>query len=120
MSEDRPDFHARLDRIEQARRARAEGGLVLRSNGLRVAQHGRLRFRFPLRGLLVAFVISVAVKAYLVWVLGTDRYSLEVLRLLNGTRAEQAAAHILMPDRITLWVVTFYDWIALRVAFLGL
>ncbi|MDG3042017.1 hypothetical protein [Roseicyclus marinus] len=116
MTEDRPDFHARLDRIEQARRTRASGGHVLRSDGPRVPPNGRMRVRLPVRGLVLALVIAVLVKAYLVWVLGPDRYNLEMARLLDGTRAQQAAAHILMPDRLTLRTVTLYDWIAEQVA----
>ncbi|NKX44157.1 hypothetical protein [Roseicyclus persicicus] len=78
-------------------------------------KHRSLRFRFPFRGLLAAFVIAVAVKAYLIWFLGLDLYQAEVTELLNGTSFQQAAARILMPDQMTMWVVDRYDWIAEQV-----
>lgn len=116
MNQDYPNFQARVRRIDEARRNRVPGEFVLTSNGLVVPRQKRLRFGFPLRGLVMAFVIAVAVKAYLIWFLGTEIYSAELIRLLNGTSFQQAAAHILMPDKVTLWVVGVYDWIALQVA----
>ena len=116
MNQDYPDFLARVQRIERSWRNRAPGEFVLQSNGLIVPKQKRLRFGFPLRGLIMAFVIAVAVKAYLMWFLGTEVYSAEIVELLNGTPFQQAAAHILMPDQVTLWVVGIYDWLALQVA----
>lgn len=116
MNQDYPNFLARLQRIDRSSRNRVSGEFLLQSNGLLVPKQKRLRFGFPLRGLIMAFVICVAVKAYLIWFLGTEVYSAEIIGLLNGTRFQQAAAHILMPDRATLWVVGLYDWLAVQVA----
>lgn len=110
------DFNARLERIRSAPRNRAGRGLVLRSDDGRVSAQRRLLFAFPLRGLILAFVILVAVKAYLVWFLGLDLYQAAILELLSGTGFERAAARILMPDQLTMWVVGAYDGVAALVS----
>jgi hypothetical protein len=112
MNQDYPNFRSRVQRIDRARRNRVVGEFVLQSNGLLVPKQRRLRFGFPLKGLILAFVIAIAVKAYLIWFLGLELYEAEVLELLSGTSFEQAAARILMPDQLTMWVVGGYDWIA--------
>lgn len=105
-------FNNRLNRIQRGRRGRNGMGFVVHADGV-VSPLGqpssRLRFGFPLKGLLVALVIAVAVKAYLMWFLGTDVYALEVQRLLVGSAFEQAAGLILMPDALSGWVVERYD-----------
>ena len=111
-----PDFNARLERIHSTRRNRVGGNLVGRTDDMTVSTQRRLRFGFPLRGLILAFVIIVAVKAYLIWFLGLELYQAEILAPLSGTRFEQAAARILMPDQLTMWVVGVYDWIAALVS----
>lgn len=116
MNQDYPNFQSRVQRIDRARRNRVEGEFVLQSNGLLVPKTRRLRFRFPLRGLLTAFVAAIAVKAYLIWFLGLDLYQAEVLELLTGTSFEQVAGRILLPDHLTVWVVGQYDWIAAQIA----
>ena len=115
MNQDYPEFQARVQRLERARRNRVQGEFVLMSNGLLVPKQRRLRFGFPLRGLILAFVIAVAVKAYLIWFLGLDVYQAEVLELLSGTSFERAAGQILMPDGLTMWVVGLYDSVAAMV-----
>lgn len=106
-------FSDRLNRIQRGRRRNRGGmGFVVHPDGV-ISPIGspssRLRFGFPLKGLLIGFVILVAVKAYLMWAVGTDVYALEVQSLLTGTGFEQAAALILMPDALSAWVVTQYD-----------
>ncbi|WP_146200026.1 hypothetical protein [Roseicyclus mahoneyensis] len=63
----------------------------------------------------MAYVIAVAVKAYLIWFLGVEVYSAEVIALLNGTGFQQAAAYVLMPDQVTMWMVGNYDWLAAQI-----
>jgi hypothetical protein len=109
MNQGYSNFRSRVQRIERARRNRVAGVFVLQSNGLLVPRQRHLRFGFPLRGLVTAFVISVAVKAYLIWVLGLESYSAEIVALLNGTSFQQAAARILMPDQLTMWVVGQFE-----------
>lgn len=106
-------FNDRVNRIEQVRRRNRGGmGFVVHPDGV-VSPIGkpssRLRFGFPLKGLLLGFVVAVAVKAYLMWFLGTDVYALEVQSLLSGTAFEQTAAMVLMPDALSVWVVARYD-----------
>lgn len=62
-----------------------------------------------------ALFIAVAVKAYLIWFLGTDIYTLEVQRLLAGSAFERLAAMVLMPDALTSWFVEQYQNIYLFV-----
>lgn len=111
MNEEHSQFRSRVGRINDAWRNRARGEFILQSNGLLVRKQRRLRFEFPIRGLILAFVIAVMVKAYLIWFLGLELYQMELLKLLGGTSFEQAAARILMPDQLTMWVVGQYDWI---------
>jgi len=116
MNETYPEFQSRVQRIDRARRNRVQGEFVLSSNGVLTPKTRRLRFGFPLKGLILSFIIAIAVKAYLVWFLGLDVYQAEITELLNGTQFEQAAARVLMPDQLTMWVVGQYDWVAAQVA----
>lgn len=106
-------FNDRLNRIQRGRRRNRGGmGFVVHPDGV-ISPIGnpssRLRFGFPLKGLLIALVVAVAVKAYLMWAVGTEIYALEVTTLLSGTAFEQAAGLVLMPDALSAWVVERYD-----------
>lgn len=112
MSDDYSDFQSRVKRISQAHRARVPGAFVHRGDGLLVPRTRRLlRFSFPLKGLIIAFIVSIAVKSYLIWILGADLYQAEVTRLLSGASFEQVAGQILMPDSVSMWVVSRFEWI---------
>lgn len=106
-------FHERVNRIQRSRRRRRNGmGFVVHPDGVVTAlgrPSSRLRFGFPLKGLIIAFVIAVGVKAYLMWALGTDVYEVQVAALLEGSNFEQVAGQILMPDALTHWVVERYE-----------
>jgi hypothetical protein len=69
----------------------------------------RLRFGFPLRGLILGLIAALAVKSYLMWALGIEIYTLEMRSLLSGTAFEQIAAMVLMPDALSLWLVERYE-----------
>lgn len=107
------NFAQRLDRIQSQRRGRKGGmGFIVHSDGVVTAigrPSSRLRFGFPLKGLLLAFIAAVLVKGYVMWVLGTDVYAHEVANLLEGSSFERIAAHLMMPDVLTLWVVDRLD-----------
>ncbi|ABD53879.1 hypothetical protein Jann_0962 [Jannaschia sp. CCS1] len=107
------NFNDRLDRIQQRRSGKRGGmGFVVHPDGVVTAigdPASRLRFGFPLKGLLIALVIAVAVKAYLMWFLGTDLYTLQVQSLLSGTAFEQTAGMILMPDTLSAWTMARID-----------
>lgn len=117
MVNETDQFHNRLNRIQRGRRRQRKGmGFVVHPDGVVTAigrPSTRLRFGFPLKGLLLALVIAVAVKAYLMWFLGTDIYTLEVETLLNGSSFEQAAGLVLMPDALTSWMAARYEDIAI-------
>ncbi|MEJ6391545.1 hypothetical protein [Gymnodinialimonas ulvae] len=63
----------------------------------------RLRFAFPLKGIILSLMVAVAVKSYLMWFLGVEIYTLEVQSLLSGSSFERIAGLILMPDALTMW-----------------
>jgi len=113
MSKETEHFHDRMGLIQRRRRGRIAGmGFVVHPDGV-VKPIGRpssrLRFTFPLKGIVVSFVLLVAVKAYAMWALGVDIYALEVGSMLEGSSFERVAAAIAMPDALTLWVVDRYD-----------
>lgn len=113
MVNDTQQFNERLNRIQSVRRRNRGGmGFVVHADGIVTPIHprsSRLRFSFPLKGLLLGLMIVVAVKAYVMWVVGMDIYALEVQSLLAGTPFETSAGIILMPDAITVWAVERYD-----------
>lgn len=112
MNDVSENFADRLNRIERDRRGHRRGmGFIVHPDGVVTSIGGRssrLRFGFPLKGLLTALFIAVLVKAYLMWFLGTDIYSLEMQRLLAGSAFERLAGIVLMPDVLTAWVVERY------------
>lgn len=114
MVNETENFNDRVNRIQRVhhRRNRDGMGFIVHPDGIitPIAQRSsRLRFGFPLKGLLLGLIIVVAVKAYVMWVVGVDIYALEVQSLLAGAPFEQFAALILMPDAITGWTVGLYD-----------
>ncbi|KPQ15528.1 MAG: hypothetical protein HLUCCO18_11960 [Rhodobacteraceae bacterium HLUCCO18] len=71
----------------------------------------RLRFGFPVKGVIFASVAAVLVKAYLIWTLGDDVYGAAVSQLLSGNQFERAAGLVLAPDMVSLWLVDAYQYI---------
>lgn len=112
MVNETEQFNERLRRIQRSRRGKRGGmGFVVHPDGMTTPigrPSSRLRFGFPLKGMLAGLAIAVAVKAYLMWFLGNDVYTLEVQTLLSGAAFEQAAAMVLMPDVLSAWVVERY------------
>ncbi|WP_224813838.1 hypothetical protein [Hasllibacter sp. MH4015] len=106
-------FDDRVNRIQRRRRTRRGGmGFVVHADGVVTAigrPSSRLRFGFPLKGLLIALTLAVLVKAYLIWFLGVDLYALEVTSLIEGAGYERIAGQIMLPDPISLWMVDRYD-----------
>ncbi len=58
---------------------------------------------------MVSLALAVAVKAYLLWFLGTDVYSFEVAALVDGSNFERVAGMILQPDALSLWLAGKYE-----------
>lgn len=113
MANDTELFSERLNRIQRERKRKGTGmGFVIHPDGIVTPirnRSSRLRFAFPLKGLITALIVVVAVKAYIMWVLGTEAYVFEIEKLLAGAAYEQVAAMILLPDALSLWVVEQYN-----------
>ncbi len=109
MVNETEQFQSRLHRIQRGRAKRRNGmGFVVHPDGVVTAigrPSSRLRFAFPLKGLVLALMVAATVKAYLIWFLGVDIYTLEIQSLLSGSAFEQVAGLILMPDAVTGWLV---------------
>ena len=69
----------------------------------------RLRLTFPLKALLTAIILAVAVKGYAMWAIGADLYVLQVATMLEGSNFERVGLQVLMPDVLSLWAVDRYD-----------
>ena len=113
MVNETEQFQSRLLRIQRNRRKQRRGmGFIVHPDGVVTAigrPSSRLRFAFPLKGLVLSVLVAAAVKAYLMWFLGLEVYTLEVQSLLSGSSFEQAAGLILMPDTLTSWMVDRYE-----------
>lgn len=72
----------------------------------------RLRFGFPLRGVITASIVVVLVKGFVIWALGSGEYTAQIEAMRDGPRPAQIAAHILAPDDLSLWIVSGYDILA--------
>jgi hypothetical protein len=124
MAQNQTTFSDRVQRIEGIRaaggvfsRGRNRGkdrGVVVHPDGFvqtMAPRSRRLRFGFPLKGVIFASVLAVLVKAYLIWTLGDDVYGAAVSQLLAGSQFERAAGPILAPDAVSLWIVDAYQQI---------
>ncbi len=117
MNREYQEFQRRVNRINRDHSDRAPGQYVLQDDGLMVPRRRRrFRFTFPWKGLLFAFVLSILLKALMVWYLGGDVYSDRIIALLQGAQWERVAGQILMPDQLTVWLVSQYDVIAEMIA----
>ena len=61
--------------------------------------------------MVLAVIITILVKAYLIWTLGDDVYGLAVAELLAGNQLERAAGLVLAPDRASLAVVDLFQYL---------
>lgn len=104
-----PDFRSRVDRINRARQNRARDACVPRGNRVFVPRHQRLAYSLPLKGLILAFVLVVMVKAGLIWIMGLDQFQIARAQLLDGSGVGQVAARILTPDQLSMAVVHQID-----------
>jgi hypothetical protein len=121
MERNQTTFSDRIERIEGSRRNPAHFGgrggkmsesIVIHPDGFvqRITvPNRRLRFGFPLKGVIFACVVAVCVKAYLIWTIGDDMYGAAVAQLLNGNQFERAAGLVLAPDAVSMWLVDGYQ-----------
>jgi hypothetical protein len=122
MAQNQTTFSDRVQRIEGdgtsrlgRRSIRGEDhGVVVHPDGFVqtiTAPPKRLRFGFPIKGVIFASILAILVKGYLIWTLGDDVYGAAVAQLLSGNQLERAAGLILAPDTVSLWVVDAYQQI---------
>jgi hypothetical protein len=123
MAGNHTTFPDRLARIEEARLDECRGRRHTKRHKTAVLTHPdgvvqarssrprRLRFGFPVKGVLLSCAVAVLVKGYLIWTLGDDVYGLAVAELLAGNRLERAAGLILLPDTLSNAVVDLYQYI---------
>lgn len=122
MAQNQTTFSDRVGRIGNARAASRSGrgnrgadhGVVVHPDGFTqtiTPRPKRLRFGFPLKGVIFASVVAVLVKGYLIWTLGDDVYGAAVAQLLNGNGLERAAGLVLAPDAVSLFVVDAFQQI---------
>ena len=117
MDHDRQNFEHRVSRINRSYAVRVPGKFVLLPDGLIVPRkRSRFRFAFPWKGLLMAFVLSLLLKAFLVWYLGAVAYSDLIIPMFDGSAMDRVAGQILMPDRLTIWLVAQYEVISGMIA----
>ena len=121
MERNQTTFSDRIERIEGSHRERAHFGrrgrkmsesIVIHPDGFvqRITVPSRrLRFSFPIKGVILACVVAVCVKAYLIWTIGDDLYGAAVAELLSGNQFERAAGLILAPDAVSMWLVDGYQ-----------
>lgn len=123
MAQKETTFSDRLQRIDENRRGYVFARRREREETQSIVVHPdgfvqsitvpsrRLRFTFPIKGVLFACVLAILVKAYLIWTLGDDVYGAAVAQLLAGNDLERAAGLILAPDAVSNWMVDAYQQI---------
>lgn len=123
MAQKQTTFSDRLQRIDENRRgyvfarrqeSKDSESIVVHPDGFVqsiTVPSRRLRFAFPIKGVLFACVLAILVKAYLMWTLGDDVYASAVSQLLAGNSVERAAGLVLAPDMVSNWMVDVYQQI---------
>jgi hypothetical protein len=102
------DFDDRLRRIDRRHRTLSRGFVLsVDRDGLIVAKPETSRYRFPWRVLLFLLVAVMGFKVLLHAYLGADAYGERLVRLSNGTVAEQVSAYVLHADPVTVWLSDF-------------
>lgn len=105
MSETHVDFTRRLRKLDRKHTALTKGtNLVLRRDGLIVAQPQRRVSLYPLQFLLLVAVALILFKAALLLHLGPQTYDDRVGTLAQGTGAEKAGAWVMQADPATVYV----------------
>src|SRR5690606_4433487 len=100
-------FARRVNQVMR-RHSRLSKGYLLTvgHDGLVVARPRRLGLRFPLRGLLLAFLTVVGFKAFAFAWLGESGYHERLSALGQGTTAEKLAAWVMQPDPLARTVAS--------------
>jgi hypothetical protein len=98
-------FDKRLQRINKSH-DRLSRGYVMAVNpdGLVVMRPQRRQVHFPLRGILLLAVATMAFKAFLYAEIGPGTYQDRVARLGGGTLPEAAGAWLMQADPVTVYL----------------
>jgi type VI protein secretion system component VasF len=95
-------FQKRIRRIAR-QRSKLRGGIrhKVTRTGLIVAKPRIIRPQFPLKSLMLMFVVALLFKGFVFYQLGADDYNARVNALANGTKVEQAGAYLMSPDPVS-------------------
>lgn len=103
-------FQRRVSRIDRAHTNRTRGAFSIRADGLVIPTSRRkLRFAFPWRALISGFLVMVFLKGFLIWYLGEEAYVARTEAMLSGSRNEQLAARVLMPDGASVFMAARFE-----------
>ena len=99
MSRDSDTFSARVSRILRHRQ-KLEAGFALKldENNLIVPRPRYVRLRFPWRGLAMAALVALALKAWIMVALDPQGYDARLARLEAGHPVERIGAFVMQPD----------------------
>ena len=101
-------FQKRLRRIVRRHNQMAVGvHHVVTKDNLIVAQPRLIRPRFPLKGVMMLFVVSSLFKSFLFASIGPADYDTRVAALADGTIVEQAGSWVMFADPATQFIGDF-------------
>ncbi|MEM1273048.1 MAG: hypothetical protein AAGF88_04475 [Pseudomonadota bacterium] len=107
MNDQYDTFQERVGRINRTHKRKVPYTFTVRPDGLMVPRtRSRLRFYFPWRAILAGFFVVVAVKAFMIYYLTPPGYETRMTEVLTGSAYAEAAATILAPDPVSLWVAS--------------
>ena len=118
MNEQFSEFRRRVGRIDSAFERRVPGAFLVREDGLAIPKpRSRFRFYFPFKAVLASVLAVLLTKAFLITYFGEDAYIARMDALVAGSVYQEAAATLLMPDRVSLWASV---WIGAAIALMPL
>lgn len=99
------NFEVRMNKINR-RHKRLSRGYVMSVNhdGLIIAQPKAKQGWFPWRGMLLALVGTLMVKAFMFAQIGAESYNGRVATLQAGNQVDQVGAFVLAADPATQWI----------------
>lgn len=99
------EFERRMRRINRRHSKLSQGYVTaVNSDGLVVAKPQRRSNRGMLRGLAMVVIVMMLFKGFLHAQLGASAYQSRIDALAAGNAVEQAGAHFMVADPITLWI----------------
>ena len=99
------EFERRMRRISRRHSKLSQGYVTaVNSDGLVVAKPRRRGNRGMLRGLAMVVIVMMLFKAFLHAQIGAEAYQDRIDALAAGSIVEQAGAHFMVADPITVWI----------------